>query len=151
MHVSREPPRGRPRPTFLAAALGEAEQTEEARAQHVQLLQELQQEYGPEHPYPARVELNLGLDLVELERFAEARQHLEHARLALMRTYGEIHLWVAKAELTLSQLDLAEGAVQSAVAGAESPRGIRRAGPSRSHRTHHGARPALGRLLGGRS
>lgn len=103
----------------LAAALGEAEQTEEARAQHVQLLQELQQEYGPEHPYPARVELNLGLDLVELERFAEARQHLEHARLALMRTYGDIHLWVAKAELTLSQLDLAEGAVQPAIAGAE--------------------------------
>ena len=64
----------------LAAALGEALQLQEAHEMHRQLLSDLQREYGREHPLTARVELNFGLDLYELEQPAAAREALEHAR-----------------------------------------------------------------------
>jgi len=104
----------------LAAGLGEAELLEEARAQHVQLLDELREQLGREHPWPARIELNLGLDLFELGQPVQARQLLEHAHAVLTTTYGAVHPWVAKTDMALAQLDLGDEDLARATARAES-------------------------------
>ncbi|MDC0672026.1 serine/threonine-protein kinase [Nannocystis radixulma] len=121
-------PAGHPELTLarqaLAAGLGEAERLDEARAQHLQLLDELRARFGADHPAVARVEMNLGLDVFELGQHAEARGYLEHARAVLARTYGAVHPLVAGIDVTLGQLDLegddlarATARVEGALAG----------------------------------
>lgn len=85
----------------------------EALALHAALWQELGERHGAEHPWTARSELDLGLDYIELERWPEARRHIEHARGVLAATHGEHNPRVATADLKLAELDLYEGAPES--------------------------------------
>lgn len=91
----------------------------EALALHAALWRELGERHGSEHPWTARCELDLGLDYVDLERYPEARPHIQHARQVLAATYGEATPRVATADLILAQLDLSEGALDPALARAQ--------------------------------
>jgi tetratricopeptide (TPR) repeat protein/predicted Ser/Thr protein kinase len=99
----------------LAVALAEAGHHEDAKNHHQALWTEVRARLGDDHPWSARLELFLGLDLFDLERVVEARHHLERARAALTATYGPTNPSVATADVFLAQLDLADGALDPAI------------------------------------
>jgi predicted Ser/Thr protein kinase/tetratricopeptide (TPR) repeat protein len=103
----------------LAVSYGHAGSTKEALDLHASLWRELGERHGSEHPWTARCELDLGLDYVELERYQEARPHIEHARQILAATHGEANPRVATADLKLAELDLNDGAIESGLARAQ--------------------------------
>ncbi len=102
----------------LAVSLGNAGALEAALAEHDALWRELSVRFGADHPWTARVELDLGLDAFVLDRLSQARTHVEHARQVLVSTYGASNPRVATADLTLAQIDGQEGALDRAISHA---------------------------------
>ncbi len=92
----------------LAVSHGLASDPDEALALHTALWHELRARHGSDHPWTARGELDVGLDYVDLERYPEARLHLERARRVLAATHGEGNPRVASADLMLARLDVAD-------------------------------------------
>lgn len=92
----------------------------DAVAEREPLCSELMDLHGAAHPWVARCEFDLGLDLLDLGHPVEARHRIESALAVLATTYGSANPRVASAHLALARLDAGEGASEQALGHAEA-------------------------------
>ena len=100
----------------LAGTLLRADARDEARTIRRELLADLEDHYGADHPLTARSEHDFADDLIARGDLPLARKHLEHVRDVFTATYGPTSVAVANVELSLAELDAADGAYDRAVA-----------------------------------
>ena len=108
----------------LAAVLQDRGSHERALAMHREALEIQRRILGPRHPATARAEYNVGTVLQALGRDDEAR---EHHRRALQVWGGEGDAparWAGAVHVALTDIDVREGRIDSAIAHARQARAI---------------------------
>jgi tetratricopeptide (TPR) repeat protein/predicted Ser/Thr protein kinase len=105
----------------VGAALGTLSQI--LRARHADSLavsqrtyEIFQGAYGPDHPTSAGAEMNLAQALMEAERYAEARERLQHADAVFAKVFGDVHPVRAAIAGNLAAIEQLQGNLDAAIA-----------------------------------